>query len=108
MTYDIGHEISDYGNVINDMINKNTISLISNVHIHSSNSVYNGGFDHKPIFKNDERWNEIIKAILFLKSLHYDKTIVFEYDLLFCPGDTLEDKIVSYCKSIDYVSERFK
>lgn len=106
LTYDIGHEISDYNNVINNMID--LYSVMSNVHIHSMSYEYSDGFDHKPIFKNDERWNDIIKAILFLKKSSYKKSIVFEYDLYACPGVTLEEKIIAYCKSIDYVSERYK
>jgi len=106
ITYDIGHEIADYNNSIN--INENIIPLISNVHIHSIDYIYSNGFDHKPIFKGDMNWNNIIKAILSLKNNNYDKSVVFEYDLFACPGETIEEKIISYCKSIDYVSERFK
>ena len=72
------------------------------------NSFFSEGYDHKPIFKNDEHWNEIIKGILFLKRNNYDKSIVFEYDLNTCPGNNIKEKIISYCESIDYVSERIK
>lgn len=106
LTYDIGHEIADYGNITN--LNKIIIPLISNVHIHTINNYYSNGYDHKPIFKNDEKWNEIIKGIIFLKNNNYNGSIVFEYDLYACPGNTLEEKIISYCESIDYVSERIK
>lgn len=105
MTYDIGHEISDCNNITD--INENIISKISNVHIHTTNSIYSDGFDHKPIFKNDINWNIIMKAILFLKNNNYNNSIVFEYDLFTCPGNTIEEKIISYCQSIDYVAERF-
>lgn len=107
LTYDIGHEVVDYNDVT--AVNPELIPFVSNVHIHSTSyDEYIGGFDHKPIFKGDEKWNTIIKSILYLKHNGYDKSIVFEYDLLICPGDTLEEKLLSYCKSIDYVSERFK
>ena len=107
LTYDIGHEIVDYNSVTN--IDSNLINLISNVHIHSTNyDIYSGGFDHKPIFKNDINWNNIIKAILFLKNNDYENSIVFEYDLYACPGNNIEEKLISYCDSIDYVSERIK
>lgn len=106
LTYDIGHEIADYSNITT--LNKEIIPLISNVHIHSSNNIFSEGYDHKPIFKNDEHWNEIIKGILFLKRNNYTGSIVFEYDLNACPGNTIEEKIISYCNSIDYVSERIK
>jgi len=107
LTYDIGHDIVDCNDVTG--INKEMIPFISNVHIHSTNhDTYIGGFDHKPIFKGDEKWNEIIKSILYLKNNNYDKSIVFEYEINICPGDTLEERIISYCKSMDYVAERFK
>lgn len=106
LTYDIGHEIVEYGSITS--LNKAIIPLISNVHIHTTNNNYSDGFDHKPIFENDEHWNEILKGILFLKSNDYTGSIVYEYDLYTCPGSTTLDKIKSYCDSIDYVSERIK
>lgn len=107
LTYDIGHEIVDYNSVTS--IDSNLINLISNVHIHSTNyDIYSGGFDHKPIFKKDTNWNIIIKAILFLKNNDYENSIVFEYDLYACPGNNIEEKLISYFDSIDYVSERIK
>lgn len=106
LTYDIGHEISDFNEEVG--FDSSLIPLLSNVHIHTlSHNLYHGGFDHNPIFKNDINWNILLKAILFLKNNNYDKSIVFEYDLNICPGDTIEEKIISYCKSIDFVSERF-
>ncbi len=110
MTYDIGHEIVEYHEIMkNDEKSEYTVPLISNVHIHSTNyDFYSSGFDHKPIFKGDSNWNDIIKGIIFLKHNNYDKSVVFEYDLYACPGETIEEKIISYCESIDYVSERFK
>lgn len=106
LTYDIGHELVDYSNPTT--INSHIVPLISNVHIHTFNSTYSEGYDHKPILKNDEHWNEIIKSILFLKRNQYDKSIVFEYDLYTCPGNDNKEKIIFYCKSIDFVSERVK
>lgn len=49
MTYDIGHEIIDYGKITD--LNENLIPLISNVHIHTFNNDYDQGYDHKPILK---------------------------------------------------------
>lgn len=106
MTYDIGHEIVEYGSVTN--LNKNIIPLITNIHIHTINYDYVDGFDHKPIFKNDMYWTEIMKGISFLKVNHYDGPIVFEYDVYCCPGNDLKEKIISYAKSMKFVSERFK
>ena len=107
LTYDIGHELDDFNNEVG--FDSSLIPLLSNVHIHTmSYDLYHDGFDHNPIFKHDINWNILLKAILFLKNNNYDKSIVFEYDLNVCPGDTVEEKIISYCKSIDFVSERFK
>lgn len=105
-TYDIGHELADYGNLIN--INSSLIPLMSNVHIHTMNFNYSFGFDHKPIYKDDQYWNKIIKGLIFLKSNNYDKSIVFEYDLYACYGDNLTEKIISYAQSIDYIAQRIK
>jgi len=106
LTYDIGHEIVENSNITS--LNKVIIPLISNVHLHTTNNIYSDGFDHKPIFEDDKYWTEILKGILFLKNNNYDGSVVFEYDLYACPGDTTLDKIKSYCMSIDYVAERIK
>lgn len=106
LTYDVGHVMIEYNDVLD--MNPNLVPLISNIHIHSLDYSYCEGFDHKPIFKGDMNWNKIIKFILFLKNNNYDDSIVFEYDLFSCPGDTIEERIISYCNSIDYVAERFK
>ena len=105
-TYDIGHVIADYGKITD--IDENMIPLLTNIHIHTHNGEYSQGFDHKPIFKNDEYWNEIIKGITLLKLYKYDGPIVFEYDLYACPGDTTLDKIYSYIESMEFVTLRIK
>lgn len=60
-TYDIGHEIANFGSVTN--VYWAMTEQMSNVHIHSIDITFNGGFDHKPITKNDPEWQEIIKGI---------------------------------------------
>ncbi len=105
-TYDVGHVYADYDNAIN--VDKEMIELITNVHIHTHNNVYSNGFDHKPIYKDDTYWNDIIKTITLLKINKYDGPIVFEYDLYACNGEKLTDKIIDYAKSIDFVAERLK
>lgn len=106
MTYDIGHEIADNGNITD--LNEYVVPIVNNVHIHTYNDIYADGYDHKPIFKNDRNWIRIIKSLIYLKINNYDKSIVFEYDLYYCPGDTTLDRIISYCKSMDFVWERIK
>lgn len=99
-TYDIGHEIADYGSITD--LDEYMIDDIKNVHIHSNNK----GLDHMPIYKNDVHWNEIIKGILFLITNSYKYNIVFEYALEYCRGKTTEEKVRDYLYSIDYVSQR--
>lgn len=106
LTYDMGHVLAEYGDVTS--INENMIPLITNIHLHTMNNKYSSGFDHKPILKGDENWNYIMKAITFLKFNKYNGPVVFEYDLYACNGNTLQDKIINYAKSIDYVAERIK
>ena len=101
-TYDIGHEISDYGNITD--LDQYMIEDIRNVHIHSIDK----GIDHMPIYKNDIHWNEIIKGLIFLNINNYKYNIVYEYALEYCSGNTIEEKINDYLKSIDYVSERYE
>lgn len=100
-TYDIGHEIADYGAITN--LDKYMIEEIRNVHIHSTDD---RGVDHIPIYKTDIHWNDIIKGILFLITHDYKYNIVFEYGLEYCNGNTVEEKVIDYLCSIDYVSER--
>ena len=102
-TYDIGHELADYGKITN--LDKYMIEDIRNVHIHSHNDK---GVDHLPIYKNDIHWNDIIKGLIFLNVNKYKYNIVYEYGLEFCKGNTVEEKVIDYLNSIDYVSERYK
>ena len=101
-TYDIGHEIADYGKIID--LDRYMFEDIRNVHIHS---VDNMGNDHIPIYKEDRHWKDIIKGIEFLIVNKYSYNIVYEYGLEYCEGKTIEDKIMSYIKSIDLVSEKY-
>ena len=101
-TYDIGHEIVDYGKITN--LDQYMIEDIRNIHIHSNN---NKGYDHMPIYKNDSHWNEIIKSIVFLKVNNYKYNIVYEYALENCSGNTVEEKVIDYLNSIDFVSKRY-
>lgn len=102
MTYDIGHEIADFGQITN--IDANITSRIINVHLHEVDEIYFNGFDHKPIHENDKNFDKILKGIMFLKSIKYDKTVVFEYDLNACIGNTIQEKIKDYLYSIDETS----
>lgn len=101
-TYDIGHEIADYGNVTK--LDKYMIEDIRNIHIHSYDKE---GNDHMPIYKNDMNWDKILKSLIFLKVNNYKYNIVYEYGLEYCNGETKEEKIKDYLSSIDYVSQHY-
>lgn len=101
-TYDIGHELIDFS--FNTNLDNYMIEEIRNVHIHSFDLSKR---DHMPIYKNDKYWNEVIKAITYLKTINYKYNIVFEYDLDRCYGNTIKEKVEDYLKSIDLISEHF-
>lgn len=99
-TYDIGHELFDFGEITN--LDKYMIEKLKNVHIHTFNL---SKADHMPIYKNDMNWNKIIKSITYLKTINYNENVVFEYDLNKCIGNSVDERINDYIKSIDLVSE---
>ena len=85
------------------------VPIIKNIHIHTNkNDHYSKTFDHQPIYKNDENWNNLIKYITFLKLNNYDGPIVYEYDLYALEGETIKEKVINYAKSIAYFQERYK
>ena len=100
-TYDIGHELYDGGDLTN--LDEYMIEDIRNIHIHSNDRVE----DHRPIYKNDMYWNELMKVLEFLINKNYKYNIVYEYDLYDCKGNESEDKIIDYLESIDLVSEKY-
>ena len=102
MTYDIGHEIADWGNVTD--VNGYLLSEIRNIHIHTYSEA---GIDHQPIYRDSLHWQEVLKGLLFLINSDYKYNVVYEYDLYECHGDTTRDKIKDYLNSIDLVSERY-
>ena len=101
-TYDIGHEIMNFGNITN--VDEYLIEEIRNVHIHSNN---NQGVDHMPIYKNDPHWNEIMKGLIYLINNKYEYNIVYEYGLEFCNGESTKERVMDYLNSIDFVAEKY-
>ena len=100
-TYDIGHELADYGNTTN--LNEYLIQEIKNIHLHTHNNIK----DHQPIYENDKYWNDIMKSLIYLINNNYSGNIVYEYDLYDCLGETKRDKINDFLKSIDLISEKY-
>ena len=101
-TYDIGHEIVEYGKITG--INKDIIKKVKNIHIHTFNDK---GEDHFPIYKNDLNLSHIIKAINLLKNNKYYNNIVYEYNLYVCNGKNIQEKIIDYLNSIDFITENY-
>jgi len=101
-TYDIGHEIVEYGDITN--LNKYIIDEIRNVHIHTCDLM---GNSHIPIYRGCFCWNDVIKGIVFLVNNKYKYNVVYEYDLYCCKGETIKERIIDYLKSIDLVSEHY-
>ena len=101
-TYDIGHELADYGSITN--LDSYMIDDIRNVHIHSHDGF---GEDHLPIYKNDKYFQSLLKGIIFLVNNKYKYNIVFEYNINACRGSSLTEKIEDYLESIDFVSSHF-
>jgi hypothetical protein len=102
MTYDIGHEIADWGNVTD--VDGYLLSEIRNIHIHTYTEE---GIDHQPIYRDSLHWNDVLKGLLFLINSNYKYNIVYEYDLLQCRGNSIKEKVKDYLNSIDLVSERY-
>lgn len=97
-TYDIGHEIIEYGKItdIDDILKER----LSNVHYHT----FNNGDDHKPIgyvFYNKEQW---IKGLTYLNTINYDGTVVLEYDF-YALGEKYEERLVNYIKCFDFIND---
>lgn len=99
-TYDIGHEIIDYGKITN--LEEVFINRLCNVHLHT----FNNREDHQKLDENDiykERW---IKGILYLKSIDYNGPVVLEFDF-YTLGDNFENRMIEYINIANYISEHF-
>ncbi len=100
-TYDIGHELIDYGNLTD--LNEILKQRLNNVHIHTFHNTH----DHQVMTDDDKHKEEWIKGITYLKVINYSGPLVLEYDLNSFWFDTLEQKIVGYLNSIDRITEYF-
>ena len=106
MTYDIGHDIADYGNITD--LDESLVKRISNVHLHQASSIYDRGYDHKPIDDESMYFEKVLKGILYLLHIDYSGPVTYEYDLYLCDGDTIKEKIDNYIYSIDDTTEHFQ
>lgn len=100
-TYDIGHELIDYGRITD--LKEILLNRLINVHIHT---FYNS-YDHQILTDVDKNKIQWIKGITYLKIIGYDNTLVLEYDFNTFKYDSFEDKVIAYLKSIDLINEYF-
>lgn len=100
-TYDIGHELIDYGNITD--LNSVLKERLNNVHIHTFHNTY----DHQVMTDDDIHKESWIKGITYLKVINYSGAMVLEYDLNSFWFDTLQEKIIGYLASIDRITEYF-
>lgn len=98
-TYDLGHALINNDNLTN--LNKNMIKKIRNIHIHTNDGM---GSDHIPIYSNDKNWQQLLKGLTYLINNKYQYNIVYEYNVDVCHGNSIENKVEDYLKSIDYIS----
>jgi sugar phosphate isomerase/epimerase len=107
MTYDIGHDIADYGKITD--LDEELVKRLSNIHLHEASMYHDEiGYDHRPINDEGENFERVLKGILYLKHIKYDGPVTFEYDLFYCDGNTIEERIDSYIYSIDDTSEHLQ
>lgn len=100
-TYDIGHELIEYGKIVD--LGEILLNRINNVHIHTFHNTY----DHQILTDNDVHKEQWIKGITYLKLINYNETMVLEYDLYAFQYNTFEEKIIGYVESIDRIAEYF-
>lgn len=96
MTFDIGHVICDgIKDLAGFSISPEVVGRTKNLHIHATKD----GIDHLPIRLNDEDLELMLNVVpQFLNA----ETIVFEYDLYQCKGETVQEQILDYFDSISF------
>ena len=101
-TFDIGHEIYNYGLITDtDQI---LIDRLDNVHLHT----FTTGFDHQKLYKKDKQKSDWVKSLLWLKKLKYKNSVVLEFDLNKMEGEILEERINDYFEVSNLVNDYIK
>ncbi|MDD3453095.1 MAG: hypothetical protein PHN42_02295 [Bacilli bacterium] len=98
-TYDIGHEIVEYGKITD--LDEVLIKRMNNIHIHT----FKNTFDHLPIEENDENKLKWLKGLEYLKYLKYNGNIVLEYDIYEVKGNGINEKVQNYIRSAYFISQ---
>lgn len=98
-TYDLGHELRDYGNITD--VDHLLLERLNNVHLFRNEKEVT----HLPLTDGDidkEKW---VKSLLYLKQSGYQGSVVLEYDFYQMEGETFEEKIISYLKHASFIKE---
>ncbi len=90
-TYDLGHEFRNHGAITD--LDPIEVERLNNVHLHRDEYYYKA---HLPFQENDEDKEIWVKAIVYLKSLDYQKSVVLEYDFYLMEGSTYEEQLEDY------------
>jgi hypothetical protein len=91
-TYDIGHEIVEYGQITD--LKPLFIKRLINVHIHTFNNIS----DHLGIDVNNDLHKEMwLKGLIYLNNIKYKGPLVLEFDL-YKMGDNFEEAMLNYLK----------
>lgn len=96
-TYDIGHEIMEYGKLID--LDNVFIERLRNVHFHT----FNNAFDHLAVDYHEYNKDGWVKALLYLKSLDFNGNLVLEYDF-YTLGNSYDERFNNYlnCAKLIY------
>lgn len=97
-TYNVGHELIEYGKTTD--LTEILKNRLINVHIHT----FLNTMDH--MFINDENINKEkwVKALNYLKLIKYDNTLVLEYSIDYM-GNNLDEKLDNYLKCANFIEE---
>ena len=95
-TYDIGHEIMEYGKLVD--LNDLFIERIVNVHIHT----FEAEEEHLPIKEDSPNKLMWVKAINYLRQIGYDGAITLEYDMNKI-GNNFDEKIDGFIEEAKFM-----
>ncbi|MDD2207841.1 MAG: hypothetical protein PHG03_02110 [Bacilli bacterium] len=97
-TYDLGHELFEYGQITD--LDEILITKLTNVHIHN----FFHDVSHLALDKNDDNKDQWLKSILYLKKINYKGPVVLEYDFNLL-GSNYNEALHNYIKHADYIKD---
>ena len=104
VTYDIGHVIADGAMSVEDIISPvdGCAQKNRNLHVHSCKTAI---IDHQPIYQGDKKWNIATQALAHFSSV---PTVVFEYDVYACRGNSLREQVLDYLQTFAPIMDEVK